>query len=222
MALEALRKSKLQAVPQGRPKPFHGTLSDARCVVRTQGHAQAMIGARHGVDRVFSQESAASGACAPPPAARPPRRAFRGEPGQVPLVRNFVSCCLDGRRCPAEAVQDILACATELAANAVLHSRSGLPGGHFTVEVACTRQSVHVMVEDSGGPWAERGNAGIDAECGRGLPIVAALSADSGITGDDAGRMAWFCCQWGDGKDTHPAPVPFSANDRLVRSPTPR
>lgn len=221
MALKALRKSKLQAVPQAA-KPFHGTLSDARCVVRTQGHVRAMIGARQGVGMVLSQESAASATSAPLPAALPPRRAFRGEPGQVPLVRNFVSCCLDGRRCPAETVQDILACATELAANAVLHSRSGLPGGYFTVEVACARQSAHVTVADSGGPWTERGNAGIDAECGRGLRIVAALSADSGIAGDDAGRVAWFCCRWGAGEDGQPAYASCSGTHRPARSPAPR
>ena len=116
-------------------------------------------------------------------------------------------CCLDGRRCPAETVQDIVACATELAANAVLHSRSGLPGGHFSVEVACAGQSVRVTVEDSGGPWVERGTGGIDAECGRGLRIVAALSADMGMTGDAAGRTAWFCCRWGTGRDDQPAHV---------------
>jgi anti-sigma regulatory factor (Ser/Thr protein kinase) len=115
----------------------------------------------------------------------------------VPLVRDFVSRYLDGRHCPPETGQDILVCATELAANAVLHSRSGLPGGHFSVEVACAGQSVRVTVEDSGGPWAERDNGDIDAECGRGLQVVAALSADMGLTGDAAGRMAWFCCQWG-------------------------
>jgi len=175
--------------------------------VRTQGHAQAMIGAPHDVDTVVSAGSAASGTAAPPPGTRPLRRAFRGEPSQVPLVRDFVSCCLDGCRCPAEAVQDILACATELAANAVLHSRSGLPGGHFSVEVACAGQSVRVTVADSGGPWTERGIGGIDAECGRGLHIVAALSADMGMTGDAAGRMAWFCCRWGAGKDDQPAHV---------------
>lgn len=167
--------------------------------MRTEGHAQAMIGARHVVDTAVSAGSAASGTAAPPSAAQPLRRAFRGERGQVPLVRDFVSCCLDGRRCPAEAVQDIVACATELAANAVLHSRSGLPGGHFSVEVAWAGQSVRVTVEDSGGPWTERGDGGIDAECGRGLRIVAALSADMGIAGDVAGRAAWFCCRWGTG-----------------------
>jgi serine/threonine-protein kinase RsbW len=195
--------------------------------VRTEGHAQAMIGARHDVPAAVSEGSGAGGTAASLPVTL--RRAFPGEPGQVPLVRDFVSSCLDGRRCPAEVVQDILVCANELAANAVLHSRSGLPCGYFSVEVACAGQSVCVTVEDSGGPWAERGNARIDAECGRGLRIVAALSADMGITGSDAGRTAWFCCRWAAGEDDRPwfsdslpSRDSFSGNGRPGRSLTPR
>ena len=140
---------------------------------------------------------AAAPLAASPPAARPLRRTSRGEPGQVPLVRDFVARYLDGR-CPAEAAYDILVCVTELAANAVRHSRSGLPGGHFSVEIACTEQSALVAIADSGGPWvAEDGSGPIDAECGRGLPVVAALAADMGISGDAAGRTAWFSCRWG-------------------------
>jgi anti-sigma regulatory factor (Ser/Thr protein kinase) len=120
----------------------------------------------------------------------------------VPLTRDFVRRYLNGCRCPAEAVQDILVCATELAANAVLHSRSGLPGGHFSVEIAaCAEHWVCVRVEDSGGPWAERGTGDRDAEYGRGLHVVSALSTSMGITGDASGRMAWFCCWWSTGED---------------------
>jgi anti-sigma regulatory factor (Ser/Thr protein kinase) len=180
----------------GGERPSHGTPSDARWVVHTQGHAQAMISARPSATAAFSLVSAASGMAASPPATRSLRRTFRGEPGQVPLARDFVFRCLDGRHCPEEAVQDILVCATELAANAVLHSHSGLPRGHFSVEVVCAGQSVRVAVEDSGGPWVERGNGDTDAECGRGLHVVSALSAEMGITGDASGRMAWFCCRW--------------------------
>jgi serine/threonine-protein kinase RsbW len=198
--------------------------SDARWVLRTQGHVQAMTDARPRVGAVISGKSVASETAVSPSGTRSLRRTFRGERGQVPLVRDFISRYLDGRYCPAEAVEDVLVCATELAANAVLHSRSGLPGGHFSVEVAYTGQSVHVAVADSGGPWAERGNGGVDAECdgdiddecGRGLPVVAALSADMGVTGDDAGRMAWFCCRWG----TSEQGLPHSGNDWTVRSLT--
>jgi serine/threonine-protein kinase RsbW len=175
--------------------------------VRTQGHAQAIISARPGVTPAFSVDSEATGTAASPPATRSLRRTFRGEPSQVPLARDFVFRYLNGRHCPAEIVQDILVCATELAANAVLHSRSALPGGHFSVEVVCAGQSVHVAVEDSGGPWTERGRGDISEECGRGLNVVSALSADMGITGDASGRMAWFCCQWGASEDDHAACV---------------
>jgi hypothetical protein len=65
------------------------------------------------------------------------------------------------------------------------------------VEVAIRAgQWVHVTVEDSGGPWAERGTGDGDAEFGRGLHLVSALSADMGITGDASGRTARFWCRW--------------------------
>jgi serine/threonine-protein kinase RsbW len=134
------------------------------------------------------------------PATQRLQRTFRGEPGQVPQARDFVRRYLPGRVCSAQASEDILVCATELAANAVLHSRSGLPGGHFSVEVAiCAGQWVRVAVEDSGGPWAERGTGDADTEDGRGLHIVCALSAAMGVTGDASGRTAWFCGRWATG-----------------------
>lgn len=174
--------------------------------MHNQRHAHAMIGARYGVALAFSEDSMASGTAAPPSATRSLRRTFRGEPGQVPLARDFVSRYLNARHCPAEAADDILLCTSELAANAVLHSRSGLPGGHFSVEIAFyARQAVRVTIEDSGGPWAERGDGDPDAECGRGLHVVAALSADMGISGDASGRMAWFCCRWSTGLGDQPA-----------------
>lgn len=169
--------------------------------MHTHGHAQAMISARPGVTPAFSVASAATGTAASPPATRSLRRTFRGEPAQVPLAREFVFRYLNERHCPAETVQDILVCVSELAANAVLHSRSGLPGGHFSVEVVCAGQSVHVAVEDSGGPWAERAHDGMDEEYGRGLQVVSALSAEMGIAGDASGRMAWFCCYWSTSED---------------------
>jgi anti-sigma regulatory factor (Ser/Thr protein kinase) len=159
-----------------------------------------MISARPDVIAEFSVASAAGGIAASPSATRSLRRTFRGEPGQVPLARDFVFRYLNSRHCPPEAVHDILVCATELAANAVLHSHSGLPGGHFSVQVACVRQSARVAVQDSGGPWAERGHGGITEEYGRGLQVVSALSADMGIAGDASGRMAWFCCHWDTGE----------------------
>ena len=135
-------------------------------------------------------------------ARRPLRRVFRGEPGNVPLARDFVRRYLDGCRCFPATVHDILLCTTELATNAVLHSRSGLPGGHFCVEVAlCAGQWVRVTVEDSGGLWADNSADDEEAEFGRGLHIVSALSADMGVIGDASARRVWFRCPWSVGQD---------------------
>jgi anti-sigma regulatory factor (Ser/Thr protein kinase) len=130
------------------------------------------------------------------------RRMFRGEPSQVPLVRDFVRRYLAGRHdCPVAVLGDILSCVTELSANAVVHSRSRLPGGHFGVQVdICAGEWVRVAVDDDGGPWEEH-DAGDDAERGRGLQIVYALSVEMGISGDGSGsrRTVWFCCPWNPG-----------------------
>ena len=127
---------------------------------------------------------------------RPLRRVFRGETSQAPLVRDFIRRYLDGWPCPAAAVEDVVLCASELAANAVCHSRSGLPGGHLTVQVVVRPgEWVEVAVEDAGGPWVTRG-AGGNAECGRGLQIVSALSTQTGIIAGEHGRTVWFRCPW--------------------------
>lgn len=123
--------------------------------------------------------------------ARPLRRDFRGEPSQVPLVRDFVRRYLVGWPCSTDAVQDILLCVTELATNAVRHSRSGLPGGYFGVKIAiCDEKCVGVAVEDAGGSWDNAPHEGLEG--GRGLQIVSALSTDMGVTGSGTGRTVWF------------------------------
>lgn len=167
-------------------------------VVHTQGQVPVETSVRHGVTPASPEDSTACGTAALPSARRPLRRVFRGEPSNVPLARNFVRRYLDDCRCSAVTAQDILLCTTELATNAVLHSRSGLPGGHFCVEIALCAEWVRVSVEDAGGSWAEHSadDDDEDAEFGRGLHIVSALSADMGITGDASGRKAWFRCQW--------------------------
>ena len=49
---------------------------------------------------------------------------------------------------------DVILCASELAANAALHSHSHLPGGTFTVRATVgPDHHVRVEVQDNGGPW---------------------------------------------------------------------
>lgn len=121
---------------------------------------------------------------------------YPGHANQVRYVRLDLEKLLED--CPA--ADDIIACASELATNAVQHSRSRWPGGTFTLQVEVSRGShVRIAVDDNGGSWGETGSS---PDCGRGLVIVAALAAQWGITAppDRAGRTVWALFDWPDSR----------------------
>jgi serine/threonine-protein kinase RsbW len=114
-------------------------------------------------------------------------RVFPAQPLQVAQVRRFVAGVLSG----FAAADDVVLCVSELASNAVLHSSSRRPGGQFTVRAGISPAGrIRAEVEDCGGPWAP--GPGQDEERGRGLLIVGGLATRWGISGGDAGRMAWL------------------------------
>jgi anti-sigma regulatory factor (Ser/Thr protein kinase) len=152
-------------------------------------------------------------------------RVFPGALVQVAEVRGFVACLLAG--CPAREV--LVTCASELSANAIVHTASGR-GGFFSVEVVRCRDGVaRVAVTDAGGagvpaaraagrrgPGAAGGTgvrdgsgalSALDAleESGRGLAMVAACTSRWGYTdagaGVGTGRTVWAEATW-------PVPVP--------------
>jgi len=98
--------------------------------------------------------------------------------------------------CPAR--ETLLSCVSELAANAVAHTASGV-GGDFTVEVIRSADGVAlVAVTDAGGP-GEPSVRGADelAEGGRGLALVAALASRWGHHEVAAGgRTVWAEATW--------------------------
>lgn len=128
----------------------------------------------------------------PPTAAAPPVTAqvFAGDAGQVRQARRFLAGLLGG--CPA--ADDALLCLSELATNAVLHSRSGRPGGRFTVCVRVAAGSLRVAVADEGGPWERQRDRG--GQSGRGLLIVGELASRWGREDGAAGRTVWFEIDW--------------------------
>lgn len=90
----------------------------------------------------------------------------------------------------------LLLLASELATNAILHSRSGHPNREFTVRATLyLGDYVWVEVADAGGPWTPDKK---DAEHGRGLAVVAGIAGDGnwGIEGDASSRVAWFRLNW--------------------------
>jgi anti-sigma regulatory factor (Ser/Thr protein kinase) len=97
--------------------------------------------------------------------------------------------------CPI--AEDVILCASELAANAARHSDSRLRGGTFTVRAAVspTRRCIRIEVEYNGGPWI---SAPDDPTSHHGLDILRSLAKEWGITGDHAARTIWARFDWSD------------------------
>jgi serine/threonine-protein kinase RsbW len=114
-------------------------------------------------------------------------RTFPAAAEQVREARRFLAAVLDGHPAADEAVL----CLSELAANATVHSRSRLRGGHFTVDAELRGDRLRVEVHDQGGPWTwlPRDNE----PHGRGLLIVSQLASTWGRNGDSStGWTVWF------------------------------
>ena len=115
---------------------------------------------------------------------------YRGNMEYVSAVR----ADLRALRPDCPMADDVILCASELAANAALHSHSRLPGGTFTVR-ATVHPGCHVRIEieDNGGPWI----ALLSHPGGHhGLDIVRALASEWGINGDHAARTIWVRFDW--------------------------
>jgi anti-sigma regulatory factor (Ser/Thr protein kinase) len=91
---------------------------------------------------------------------------------------------------------DVILCASELAANAALHSCSRLPGATSTVRAKISPgSSAWIEVEDDGGPSIPA----IRAHTGHhGLEIVRALATEWGIGGGHTTRTIWARFDWPD------------------------
>jgi anti-sigma regulatory factor (Ser/Thr protein kinase) len=120
-------------------------------------------------------------------------RSYPGQPRQIRLVRATLALLLEG--CPL--LGDAVLIASELAANAAVHSNSAAPGGRFTVRAEVRPgEYVRIEVNDQGGQWTARGH-----KDGRphGLDLIEALAGTGnwGIHGDaEYGRTAWARLNW--------------------------
>jgi anti-sigma regulatory factor (Ser/Thr protein kinase) len=114
---------------------------------------------------------------------------FHGRAEEAGRVRREVAGYLGD--CPV--TDDVVLIADELAANAVLHTRSR--GEFFRVRCELSPGSARVEVEDMGGPWRRR-KAG---DRPHGLDIVEALVGPDGwgtmITADQT-RVVWARLEW--------------------------
>ncbi|MDP4504424.1 ATP-binding protein [Nonomuraea turcica] len=112
-----------------------------------------------------------------------------GMPSQVSRARGIVTAAL-GRDHPL--YDDVVLLTSELATNAILHTRSGA-GGSFTVAVTHSDSAVRVCVSDAGSdgpPCVCRTST--QATSGRGLPLIEALSHRWGFTREAGSTTVWF------------------------------
>ena len=119
-------------------------------------------------------------------------RSYPGARDQVRQVRAFLREVLAG--CPRAG--DAVTLGSEFGANAVLHSRSGVPGGLFTVRVEVSEGAyIWIAVEDDGGSWQARA---CQVQSGHGLDLVQAIAGPGnwGVTGNASGRQVWARLGW--------------------------
>ncbi|MET8863488.1 ATP-binding protein [Nonomuraea sp. NPDC004580] len=127
------------------------------------------------------------------------RGEFPGDLAHLGDVRRLAKALLQD----SQVRDDAIMCLMELAANAVLHTRSA--NGVFTVGIwSAGDTAARVAVQDSGGwdePVVRQPGQEDLAESGRGLAIVVALAERLGVAGDEGGRVVWAdlsCDQGGD------------------------
>lgn len=113
---------------------------------------------------------------------------FAGRPECLAEVRHFAFAVLGD----CDAAHIVALVADELAGNAIKHTASGEPGGEFVLRLARFADRCRVRVDDQGGPSIPVIRAPDEEdEFGRGLTIVAMLSASWGADGDASARSVW-------------------------------
>ncbi len=113
-----------------------------------------------------------------------------GRAERARVAREFVGAVLG----PGHPCGDVAALlVSELVGKSVRYSRSGAPGQTVTVAVMASGGMVRVEVTDRSGPGApELRPAGGDAEEGRGLGLVAVLTARWGWRRCGGRTVTWF------------------------------
>ncbi|HEX4832795.1 MAG TPA: ATP-binding protein [Trebonia sp.] len=124
-------------------------------------------------------------------------RHFRGSAHQVLEVRHWLEDLLPD--CPARA--DLLLLASELCTNAIVHSRSGEPGGQFSVDIDWAPALARIVVGDQGAatsPVMAAPAAGTVTlgESGRGLLLVDDVADDWGTASHPNRRWVWADVAW--------------------------
>jgi anti-sigma regulatory factor (Ser/Thr protein kinase) len=120
------------------------------------------------------------------------RRTYPGDPAQVGQVRRDLAQALGA----FSLADELTLIASELCANAVVHSRSGQAGGRFTVHAqVCPDDFAWIEVQDEGGAWHDCKHTD---DRPHGLDIVQALAGAGswGIDANGSRRVVWVRLDW--------------------------
>jgi anti-sigma regulatory factor (Ser/Thr protein kinase) len=116
-------------------------------------------------------------------------------PGLPESVREFRALARAASTTEYQAETAAL-CVSELVTNAIVHTRSGKPGGEVTVEIEAARRpgELRISVIDNGPRWTEFGAAAEPGPSnGYGLGIVDAVAAEWGVMWAAGGGSCSWC-----------------------------
>ena len=117
-------------------------------------------------------------------------RTYPAKSQQVSTVRADLRAWLGA----CAELDDVILCASELATNAIIHSRSGELGGSITVTAdLCAANCLRIEVHDSGGPWTQ---PTVAPDRPHGLDIVDMLASKWGVNDVEVGRIVWAELDW--------------------------
>ena len=116
----------------------------------------------------------------------PGRRVFDGTLESVRDVRHHVADVLRSEGCSGETLRNAVACASEVASNAVVHGK-----GPISVTV-WRNPKVHVEIEDCGEGTPHLVDVDDFSEHGRGLRVVNVLADAWGVEPRDEGKAVWY------------------------------
>lgn len=114
-------------------------------------------------------------------------RRFPGTAASPSAARHW----LQGLLPPCEAQDDLVTIAGELTANAVTHTRSGLPDGTFRIDISWTPELIRLVVGDDGASKPPRLITDSESTTGRGLLLVNGMARQWGVVGGEGGRRVW-------------------------------
>ncbi|WP_028646834.1 ATP-binding protein [Nocardiopsis sp. CNT312] len=127
---------------------------------------------------------------------------FPGQARNMPLVRAFLDTCAASREGDYRYLFTLLG--TELATNALRHSRSGEEGQTFVLKVTRAANGLTLVCRDNGRPTRSLPGGGgllsaevptgdrLTAESGRGLALVDSFATTWGDNGHPSIRKVWF------------------------------